>query len=350
MSRQSKIDTFDPNGVGLNNGHFIGLPFTEAEAQLVLLSVPWDVTTSFSEGTSRGPENILTSSLQLDLYDPAFPDAWQMGLYMRPPDELWVAKNDKFRPMAEKYISFLEDGGELADSPEMEAILHDINTACDLLRSEVERQTAALLDQEKWVGLIGGEHSVPLGFLDALAARHDAFGVLQIDAHFDLREAYEGFTYSHASIFHHALEIPQITKLVPVGIRDYCHEEVEKVAVEQGRIHPFYDHDLHTTLFTGGNWHQLCQAISDALPKKIYISFDIDGLSPDLCPNTGTPVPGGLRFEQAIYLIDHLVTGGHQIIGFDLCEVGGTPHDWDGNVGARLAYRLANFMGKSHGL
>lgn len=350
MSRQSKIDSFDPNGVGLNNGHFIGLPFTEAEAQIVLLSVPWDVTTSFSEGTSQGPENILQASTQLDLYDPSYPYAWQMGLFMRPSDESWIAKNEKLRPLAEKYISFLEDGGILSESEDMGAILEEINLACEKLKDEVEKQSAALLDQEKLVGVIGGEHSVPLGLLHALAARHDDFGVLQVDAHFDLRQAYESFTYSHASIFYNALELPQISRLVPVGIRDFCHEEVEMVAAQQGRIHPFYDHDIHTTLYTGGNWHQLCQAISDALPRKIYISFDVDGLSPDLCPNTGTPVPGGLRFEQALYLIDHLVTGGHQIIGFDLCEVGGMPHDWDGNVGARLAYRLANFMGKSNGL
>lgn len=350
MSRQSKIESFDPNGIGLNNGHFIGLPFTEIEAQIVLLSVPWDVTTSFSDGTSRGPENILQASLQLDLYDPTYPDAWKLGLFMRPSDKKWLAKNDQLRPMAEKYISFLEDGGNPSESQGMGAILDEINTASDQLRAEVKTQSGTLLDQEKLVGIIGGEHSVPLGFIQALAERHDDFGVLQIDAHFDLRKAYEGFTYSHASIFHHALHLPQISKLVPVGIRDSCHEEVEAVKAQQGRIHPFYDHDIHTTLFTGGNWHQLCQAISDALPKKVYISFDVDGLSPDLCPHTGTPVPGGLRFEQAIYLIDHLVTGGHQIIGFDLCEVAGTPHDWDGNIGARLAYRLANLMGKSNGL
>jgi len=197
------------------------------------------------------------------------------------------------------------------------------------------------------VGIIGGEHSVPLGYLEALADRHENFGILHIDAHFDLRSAYEDFTYSHASIFFNAFSLPQISKLVPVGIRDYCHEEVERVKESKGRIHPFYDHDIHTTLYTGGNWHQLCQAISDALPKQIYISFDIDGLSPELCPHTGTPVPGGLRYEQAMYLIHHLVTGGHQIIGFDLCEVGGTPHEFDGNVGARVAYRLANFLAKS---
>jgi agmatinase len=350
MSRKSKIDTFDPNGISLDNGHFIGLPFTEAEAQIVLMSVPWDVTASYAGGTSGGPENILQASLQLDLYDPAYPDAWKMGLFMRPPSQKWQATNGRLRPMAEKYISFLEEGGDVKDNWGMRSILEEINAACAQLHEEIKAQSKALLDAGKLVGLIGGEHSVPLGYLQALAKQHDDFGILQIDAHFDLREAYEGFSYSHASIFKNVLALPQISKLVPIGIRDYCHEEVEVVAESEGRIHPFYDHDIHTTLYTGGNWHQLCQAISDALPKKIYISFDVDGLSPELCPNTGTPVPGGLRYEQAIYLIDHLVTGGHQIIGFDLCEVAGRPHEWDGNVGARLAYRLVNFMGKSNGL
>ncbi len=347
---QGSHPPFDPNGVGLNNGHFIGLPYTEEDAQIVLLSAPWDVTVSYADGTARAPENILKASTQLDLYDPFLPDAWKMGLYMRPADEAWLAKNDSLRPLAKTYIDFLEEGGKLEDDAHMQAHLAEINIACDSFRYEVKAQTAALLDQGKKVGLIGGEHSVPLGFLQALAERHQDFGILQIDAHFDLRKAYEGFTYSHASIFYNALQLPQISKLVPLGIRDYCHEEVEFVADQKGRIHPFYDHDIHTTLFTGGNWHQLCRAISDALPRQIYISFDIDGLRPDLCPQTGTPVPGGLQFEQAIYLLHHLVTAGHQIIGFDLCEVGGTPHEWDGNVGARLAYRLANLMGKSNHL
>ena len=89
----------------------------------------------------------------------------------------------------------------------------------------------------------------------------------------------------------------------------------------------------------------LCQEIISHLPEKVYISFDIDGLDPKLCPNTGTPVPGGLELEQVYGLFRELVNSGREIIGFDVCEVG--DGEWDGNVGARIVYKLANLLNLS---
>ena len=86
----------------------------------------------------------------------------------------------------------------------------------------------------------------------------------------------------------------------------------------------------------------LCREIINHLPEKVYISFDIDGLDPKLCPNTGTPVPGGLELEQVYCLFRELVNSGREIIGFDVCEVGDA--EWDGNVGARIVYKLANLL------
>src|SRR5690606_2133030 len=118
--------------------------------------------------------------------------------------------------------------------------------------------------------------------------------VLQIDAHADLRRAYEGFQYSHASIMYNILEeIPAVTKLVQVGIRDYCDEEFEAITKSQGRIVTFFDRDLKAGAYQGKTWDQQTDEIIRELPERIYISFDIDGLDPKLCPNTGTPVPGG---------------------------------------------------------
>ena len=350
MSREDKIRQFDPNGVGLKNGHFIGLPFTEEEAQIVLLSVPWDVTVSYSDGTSRGPENILQASTQLDLYDPEAPDAWKMGLYLRPPDTEWQHRNDLLRSKAKEYLAFLEAGGDLHKEPEWQVLPHEITRHCTELVAWVQTETAALLEAGKCIGIVGGEHSVPLGFLRALSEVHDSFGILQIDAHMDLREAYEGFRYSHASIFYNALQIKAVSRLVQVGIRDYCQEEKELADGSGGRVVVHYDHDLRTQLFQGRTYDEICRQIVDPLPEKVYVSFDIDGLAPELCPNTGTPVPGGLQFQEAMHLLKVLVDSGRQIIGFDLCEVAGIGHEWDGNVGARVLYRLANLMGKSNGL
>lgn len=350
MTKEEKIAQFDPNGVGLNNGHFIGLPFEEEDAAIVIVSVPWDVTVSFGRGTASGPANLLNCSTQLDLSHPDIEDAWKMGIYLRPSADEWIQKNKSLVGKAQFYIEEMEDGERLEDSPHLQDVLADLNRNCELLNTWVYEQTRALLRKGKLVGLLGGEHSVPLGFFKALAEQYDSFGILQIDAHMDLRRAYEHFTYSHASIFYNALAIPQLTKLVQVGIRDFCEEEVAMVKQSNARIDVFYDHAIREQLFRGEHFHDICQQIISALPQVVYVSFDIDGLDPKLCPNTGTPVPGGLQYNEAIYLLKTLVESGRKIIGFDLCEVAGRSKGWDGNVGARVLYELCCWMGKSQKL
>jgi agmatinase len=211
----------------------------------------------------------------------------------------------------------------------------------------VKSTTQKLLKEGKMVGLVGGDHSTPLGFLRALAEQHNRFGILHIDAHADLRKAYEGFTYSHASIMFNALKIPAVSKLVQVGIRDFCDEETNVVTRSMGRVVTFYDDYLKDQQYKGKTWDALCDQIIHELPQLVYISFDIDGLDPKLCPNTGTPVAGGFEFHEAIYLIKKLVRSGKTIVGFDLCEVAAGENDWDANVGARILFQLCHWMGVS---
>jgi agmatinase len=202
----------------------------------------------------------------------------------------------------------------------------------------------------KIVGLVGGDHSTPLGFMEALAERYSDFGILQFDAHCDLREAYEGFEYSHASIMYNALKIPQVKKLVQVGIRDWCEAENEIINNSKGRVKTFFDYVMKRKMYEGESWRGICSEIISHLPRHIYISFDIDGLDPKLCPNTGTPVPGGLEFEQAVYLISQVAASGKKIIGFDLNEVAPGDSEWNGNVGARLLYKMCNLTAVSNGI
>ncbi|NMM49857.1 agmatinase family protein [Marinigracilibium pacificum] len=351
MSTKNIIDGFDPNGVGLKNGHFIGLPFDENNSNIILLSVPWDVTVSYSAGTSTGPKNILEASSQLDLYDPYVPDAWKKGIYMVPSDEHWLHQSDHFRIVAKSYIDFLESGGDIAASQTQQDMLSVINEACDSLRQWVNQRTKYFLEQNKFVGLVGGEHSVPLGFLEALAEKHTSFGILQIDAHMDFRKAYEGFNLSHASIFYNVMKyIPAVSKIAQVGIRDFCDEEVEFAESLGEKCSVYYDHQIKDQMYNGKPWAEICEEIVAGLPEKVYISFDIDGLKPNLCPNTGTPVPGGLEFEQANYLLVELLRQNKKIIGFDLSETAGEENEWDGNVAARVLYRMANLAAKSNNI
>ncbi len=342
LKNEELLTRFDPNGVGLKNGKFIGLPFDEKDADIVLMSVPWDVTVSYAGGTSRGPGNILEASSQLDLFLPDAPETWKQGIYFMPPDQGLMKDNDCLRTKAEQYISALENGVDVLADDRLFFILQEINLACEKMVGRVYRQAKQLISQGKKTGLVGGDHSTPLGLIQALSEVHEDMGILQIDAHCDLRKAYEGFVYSHASIFYNVLDRTNVKKIVQTGIRDLCDAEFQ-MASEDERISLFLDNDIQRGVLDGIPFREIADEIVNQLPTSVYVSFDIDGLEPQLCPGTGTPVPGGLRYEQAIYLLRRIKESGREVVGFDLCEVGGKS-EWDGNVGARMLYYLCSLL------
>lgn len=344
-SKNEKIARFDPNGLAAP-GALYGLPFEKEEAEVVVFPVPWEVTVSYASGTASGPAAILEASAQVDLYDPRIPDAWKMGIWMSPIALKWREKSDRNRERAVEYLEMLGAG---TVGKKGHKLLEKVNAACDEMIAWVEEETGRYVDDGKLVVLLGGDHSTPLGYLRALGKKHGSFGILQIDAHMDLRKAYEDFTYSHASIMYNALQTGFISKLVQVGIRDYCQEEVDYIASDP-RVTVHFDRDIQRASFEGERWSERVKKIVEELPEKVYLSFDIDGLDPKLCPNTGTPVAGGFEVEQVLYLVEAVLDSGRTMIGIDLNEVApGTDGDWDANVGARLLYRLCNLLGESNG-
>lgn len=332
---------FDFSAVGVPNGNFFGFPYTIAESSIVLLPVSWDVTTSYGGGAAKGPKAIMNASVQLDFFDFDVPNAAYIGVGTVPINKNWKRLSKHYRNKAALIIDCLEKGIELSD--DLIAMQHEINEASKTLNREVYDQTKLLLEQNKLVGLVGGDHSTPFGHIKAITEKHQSIGILQIDAHADLRKAYEGFEHSHASIMYNIIQLQGISKLVQVGIRDICEDEIE-LATNDSRICIFDDYQLKQNEFNGVSWKNQCEEIISNLPEKVYISFDIDGLSPDLCPNTGTPVAGGLSFHQAVFLIKLLATSGRTIVGFDLNEVSPGNDEWDANVGARILYKLCNLM------
>jgi agmatinase len=336
---ENKYDQFDPSGVGVRNGKFIGLPFDYDSAALILMPVNWDATVSYRDGTNSGPDNILEASPQLDLYDPDAVDYWKRGIYFEESNKKLYKWNKQARKLARKHIQALESGNK-ANSKSIKG-LAKVNHLSALMVNEVYESSIRHLKNGKLLALIGGDHSSPLGYYKALYEKFGSFGLLVIDAHLDLREAYEDFDKSHASIFYNTMENLEITKLIQVGIRDFCQEELNYIEQKAGKIEPYYDHILRDRIAKGETWHTICEEIVHKLPEQVVISVDIDGLLPYLCPNTGTPVAGGLEFQQVIYMIKTIVDKGKNIIGFDLCEVAGLPNEWDGNVGARMCYKLA---------
>ena len=336
------MGNFNPNDIGVANGNFYGLPYTLDESNVVLVSVPWDVTTSYAAGTSNGPQAMLDASLQVDLFDENIHNAWEAKIGTLPIDGDLYRLNSESRMVAEQIIEQLEQGAEQESLKDKISV---VNNASQTVNDYVEETTSKYMAQDKLVGLIGGEHSVPFGYIRALSGKYEEFGILHIDAHADLRNAYEGFEYSHASIMYNVLDkIPQVSKICQVAVRDFCSDE-SAIMNAGGRVTSFTDKMLHTMKFEGRTWCSICDEIIGCLPQNVYISFDIDGLSPELCPHTGTPVPGGLSFREADYLLEKLKNSGKKIIGFDMCEVApGEDDEWDANVGVRLLFKLCLYL------
>jgi len=331
--------SFNPNDVGVNNGNIFGFQATENETEILLIPVPWDATASYGKGSSAGPQAILEASTQLDFFHPEVESAWKTKFFMTPISEDWKNINDKLAERTAKYIHFLENGGNLKENKEHLETVAEIAVAQNYLCDNLKKRSAKAINNGQKVGVVGGEHSVPLGLIDALADKYASFGILQMDAHADLRKGYEGFAQSHASIMYNALQHKSVASLVQVGVRDISQSEIDFINADK-RITSFFDWDLKSRQFEGALWSEQCKDIVSRLPQKVYISFDIDCLKPHLCPSTGTPVPGGLEFEEAIYLLFEVVKSGREIIGFDLCEVAPGNTKVDAIVGARILWNL----------
>src|SRR5690242_4549819 len=250
LSKEEIIQTFDPNAPGGSNGLF-GLPFSIEQAEVVIIPVPWEVTVSYHPGTAQGPHAILEASTQVDLFVKDIQDAWKLGIAMLPIPQNLLDESNKLRVLSSQYIKALEAGTPVNTN---DPVLNKINESCENLNIYVKSATQRYLKEGKLVGLLGGDHSTPLGFIRALSERYDRFGILQIDAHADLRKAYEGFTYSHASIMYNALKIPAVNRLVQVGIRDYCEEEMQVINRAMGRVVTFFDADIKSSQYAGKTW------------------------------------------------------------------------------------------------
>ncbi|MFT3707959.1 MAG: agmatinase family protein [Archangium sp.] len=339
------MPAFDPNAASLPDSGAFGLPYTPDEARVVLVPVPFEATTSYGGGTVNGPSAILEASKQVDLFDLDTGRPYEKGIAMLEEPAQVRAWNDEAKKLAAPII---EAAGVDADP----AALAKINALSEKMNDWVYTTSKTWLAKGKIVGVVGGDHSTPFGCIKAYAEKYPELGVLHLDAHADLRDAYEGFTWSHASIMFNVIkQVPNVKKLVQVGIRDFGEAEYEMIRGSEGRIHTFFDARLSRARLDGMPWREQVDSIVAELPQHVYLSWDIDGLDPTLCPNTGTPVPGGLSFQQAVALLEGVCRAGKKIVGFDLNEVspGDGSSEWDGNVGARLLYKMIGWTLVSNG-
>ena len=252
-------------------------PAHAESARFVLLPVPYERTTTYRKGTEARPEALLHASAQVELFD----------------EEL------RIDPLAAGVVTL----------PPL-----DCDEAPELLAHKLETRLRPHLERGQIPGCLGGEHSISLGPIRAAARSRTGLGVLQIDAHPDLRDSYEGTRYGHGCVMRRVLDLPEIEALVPVGLRAVSPEEDEPLS--DPRVHPFYAHDLRRRAST----EQWVGEVVDALPEWVYVTFDLDGLDPSIVPGTGTPEPGGLGWWETMTLL-RTVLQRRRLAGFDVVEL-----------------------------
>lgn len=342
----------DPNAKASSKEGIYGLPFKENEAKIVYLPIPWDVTTSYQAGTSKGPGAILKASEQIDFFDLDYGNAYEAGLYMQKESSKIKKMNSAGRILAKKIID--ADDELMKKSKALQGTLKKVNELCDSLNDEVYKLSKNCLLKKQIPIVVGGDHATPFGAIKAYAESFENFGILHFDAHSDTRNKYMGFENSHASIMRNVMEkILGVKKLVQVGIRDFCEEEY-LFTEKHPNIKVYFDQHLAQRKISGEAFEKIAREIINHLPQNVYISFDIDGLDPRFCPHTGTPVPGGLEYSEVVFIINELVKSKRTLVGFDLVEVAPSMKDkndeWDANVGMRLLYKMTAATLSSQGL
>ncbi|MEM7201730.1 MAG: agmatinase family protein [Planctomycetota bacterium] len=333
------MSTFDPNAAAAPGSGLFGLSCDPATAGIVVVPAPFDATTSYRPGTAAGPAAILAASHQVDLFDVQTGRCYERGIALLEDEAGLRALSRQARAQAEPILQ--KGGADAGDGAAVAAV----DAAGDRLNAAIGERVAAILARGQIPAVVGGDHSVSFGAIASCAERAPGLGILHIDAHADLRPAYEGFRWSHASIMHNVLGLDGVGRIVQVGIRDLCEAEQAAITASAGRVITHFDIAWQRRLAGGEPYRALCDEAIEALPRDVYVSFDIDGLDPSLCPHTGTPVPGGLSFVQACLLLETLQQSGRRIVGFDLVEVAPGPDgdEWDAAVGARLLYKLCGF-------
>jgi agmatinase len=274
-----------------------------ARAQVVILPIPYEQTTTYGTGTKEGPQALIDASRHMELYDEELDyEVYQVGIHT------------------------LRELATVASGPQ--AMLERI--------TEVARE---LLDHGKFVVGLGGEHTISVGLVRAYAERFPALSVLQFDAHGDLRDSYQGTPYNHASVLR---RIWEIVPAVQVGIRSLSREEAAWVKARQARL--FFASEVVGSL-------SIATAISDALTDDVYITICLDGLDPSIMPSVGTPEPGGLGWYDILRIVRRVAETRH-IVGFDVVELFPIP----GNIApdflaAKLVYKVLGYrfkLGKPH--
>jgi agmatinase len=266
------------------------------KAKFVVIPVPYDLTSTYQSGSRRGPGAILDASANMELYDEELhQETYRAGIHTLPPLE--------------------------ADARGPEEMMNSVH-----------RTIAGIVADGKIPVTLGGEHSISFGAVRAMKEVFPEITVLQLDAHADLRDAYQGTPFSHAAV---ARRIMEICPLVQAGIRSMSVEEAEFMSANSVKSYPA------DFILDGGSW---CKTICGDLHGDVYLTIDLDILDPAVMPATGTPEPGGIAWRNLIHLIREAVKR-CRIRGFDVVELAPIPGmvapDF---LASKLIYRIMGYL------
>ena len=323
-----------------NGGYYFRDATPTADAPIVLVSAPWAVTSAAGQGAVYTPDAIIDASTHLSLYDVVSNTSIDGKVATAEVDYDLQESSLQLGGDAAKVVAHIEDGGALTGDYFARKVVR-INLGFRDMHRSVGKRVFRFASKGKIVGVVGGDHSVAFGAVRSISSVYPQMGVLFIDAHSDLRPSGKIFDYSHLSVARNIVdEIPAVSKLVQVGVRDMSREEMD-FAQNHPKITMLCHEKLTAERFSGRSWGEVCDDVVAQLPDKVYISFDIDALSPECCPHTKRPVAGGMTFDEAVCLINRVAESGREIVGFDLTEIVPVMESGvDAAVGARMLVKL----------
>lgn len=309
------------------------------KADVVIISTPWSVTSDFGRGATYTPDAIIEASVKSGIYD-ALSGVSLAGRISTVEINYDIQElSEHLGREAERVKHYGADASSLMTEHYARKVAH-IDEGFATMQQSTYEEVKRYAEQGKCVAVIGGDHSVAYGAVKAIAECHGGVGVLFIDAHADFCQG-EPFRFTHRSIARNIIEdISLVERLVAVGVRDISPEEA--LSIESSpKSEIFLAERLASERFEGRSWGELCREIVERLPQQVYISFDIDALKIEFCHNTNAPVPGGMTFDEVIYLINSVVESGRKIVGFDISEiVPNLEYTMDATVGARLLSKM----------
>jgi agmatinase len=291
--------------------NFLALPRENSkyeESKIAVLPVPYEHTVSYGGGTKDGPKAILNASHYIEFYDEELDRelCFDVGITTLRP----LSFGSKKKKVNKEAVAF------------------------------IEKKVGELISDEKFVAVLGGEHTISSAPIAAYHNKYPDLSVLQFDAHSDLRDEYEGNKYSHASVMARVAEFLDPAKIVQVGIRAQAKEEA--VYTKEHNVNTFYAFEIRRGKYTKvlKNWQdQVVEKLSD----NVYITFDVDYFDPSIMPATGTPEPNGMMWDETMTLLQR-VGKKKNIVGFDVVELAPMKglHHPDATT-AKLVYKIMNY-------